>query len=102
MDIETIRRCLTGGAFFVTDHALTEGFKEGITAADMVEVIQTGKIIERYPDRHRCLIYRRRDDGIPVHVVVDFRAKNTVDIVTTYIPQKSEWINSQLRKKRKR
>jgi hypothetical protein len=68
----------------------------------MVGAIRTGKIIEQYPDRHRCLIFGRSADGIPIHVVVDFGEKKTVDIVTTYIPQKNEWINSQVRKKRKR
>lgn len=102
MDIGAIRGCITRGAYFVTDHALTEGFKDGITVSNMVGAIRTGKIIEQYRERHRCLIFGRRADGIPIHVVVDFGARETVDIVTTYIPQKSEWINSQVRKKRKR
>lgn len=102
MEIKEIRACLERGAFSGTDHALTEGFKDGITAADMVKVVQTGKIIERYPERHRCLVFGRNSDGIPVHVVPDFRSRQSVDIVTAYIPQKDQWIRSQVRKKRKR
>jgi hypothetical protein len=101
MEIDAIRAAIQKGRFFVTDHALTEGFKDGISVADMLDVIRTGAIIERYPERHRCLIYGCNADAIPIHVVVDFRAKKFVDIVTTYIPQRDQWIRSQVRKKRR-
>lgn len=102
MHIDAIRAFIRRGNFFVTDHALTEGFKDGISVADMLRVIQIGNIIQQYPDRNRCLIYGRNADAIPVHVVADFSARRTVDIVTTYIPQRDQWIRSQIRKKRKR
>ena len=102
MEIGEIRACLRRGAFFVTDHAILEGFKEGITVADMIRILETGKIIERYPKRHRCLVFGHRADGIPLHVVIDFREKSSVDIVTTYVPQRQQWIKGQVRKKRKR
>ena len=101
MEIDTIRTSIRKGKFFVTDHALTEGFKDGITVADMLHVVQTGKIIERYPGRKRYLIYGRNADAIPVHVVIDFSDGQSVDIVTTYVPQRDQWIKNQVRKKRK-
>ena len=101
MEINAIRASIRKGSFFVTDHALTEGFKDGISVADMLHVIQTGKIIERYPGRRRCLIYGHNAAAIPVHVVVDFSAGRSVDIVTTYVPQRDQWIKGQVRKKRK-
>ena len=102
MEINAIRASIRKGSFFVTDHALTEGFKDGISVADMLRVIQTGKIIERYPGRRRCLVYGHNVAAIPVHVVVDFSAERSVDIVTTYVPQRDQWIKSQVRKKQKR
>ncbi len=102
MEIAAIRACIRRGNFFVTDHALTEGFKDEISVADMLIVIETGKIIERYPARQRCLIFGYSAAAIPVHVVVDFGAGRSVDIVTTYIPQRDQWIKGQVRKKRKR
>lgn len=102
MEIESIRAFIRKGNFLVTDHALTEGFKDGISVADMLHAIRTGKIIERYPDRSRCLIFGRNADALPVHVVIDFGAGRSVDVVTTYIPQRDQWIKSQIRKKRKR
>lgn len=102
MEIDAIRASVRKGNFSVTDHALTEGFKDGISVADMLHVVQAGKIIERYPDRKRCLIYGHNADAVPVHVVVDFSAGRSVDLVTTYVPQRDQWIRSQVRKKRKR
>jgi hypothetical protein len=98
MEIDAIRASIRKGNFYVTDHAITEGFKDGISVADMLHVIQTGKIIERYLERKRCLIYGHNADAIPIHVVVDFRGSQSVDIVTTYIPQRDQWIRSQIRK----
>lgn len=102
MEIEEIRALVEKGAYWVTDHALLEGFKEGIDVADMLRVVRTGKIIERYPVRHRCLMYGRNADGIPVHVVIDFRAKRAIEIITTYIPQRDQWIRSQVRKRKRK
>ena len=102
MEIDAIRTCIGMGNFFVTDHALVEGFKDGISVADMLHAIQTGKVIERYPVRQRCLVYGRSADAVPIHVVVDFAIERFLDIVTTYIPQRDQWIKGQVRKKRKR
>jgi len=102
MEIEEIRALIQRGAFAVTDHALTEGFKDGISVADMVSAVMTGRIIERYPKRQRCLVFGRAASGLPIHVVVEFRSEQTVDFVTTYIPKRSQWIKGQVRKRRKR
>ncbi len=102
MQLEEIRACVTQGAFWVTDHAITEGFKDGITVADMVRAVETGKIIERYPEGHRCLVFGRNDHGLPVHVVIDFSGKSFVDIITAYVPQRDQWIRDQVRKRRRR
>jgi hypothetical protein len=79
-----------------------EGFKDGSTVADMMRAVMTGRIIERYPKRQRCLMSGRTADGLPVHVVVEFPSEQGVDFVTTYIPQRDQWINGQVRKRRKR
>jgi len=90
--IEVMRALIQQGAFSITDHALTEGFKDGITVEDMIGVVMKGKIIERYPERHRCLVFGRNADGFPIHVVVEFRSKHTVEIITTYVPHRDRWI----------
>jgi uncharacterized protein DUF4258 len=100
--IEEIRVLIQQGAFSLTDHAFTEGFKDGITVGEMIGVVMKGKIIERYLKRHRCLVFGRNADGLPIHVVVEFRSKQTVQIITTYIPHRDQWIKGRVRKKRKR
>jgi hypothetical protein len=102
MEIDQIRRLIRRGRFAVIDHAVTEGLKDGITVADMLQTICNGKIIERYPERDRCLISGSSASGLPIHVVIDFSARYMVDIITTYIPQGDQWIKSQLRKRRRK
>lgn len=102
MEIDQIRRLIRNERFAVIDHAITEGLKDGITVADMLQAIRTGKVIERYPARRRCLVSGLSASGLPVHIVIDFSAKYMVDIVTTYVPQGDQWIKSQLRKRRKK
>jgi uncharacterized protein DUF4258 len=100
--IEEIRAFIQKSAFSITDHALTEGFKDGITVGDMIGVLMKGKIIERYPERHRCLVFGLSADRLPIHVVVEFRLMQTVEIITTYVPHRDQWIKGRVRKKRKR
>lgn len=102
MEIDQIRRLIRKGHFSVVGHAITEGLKDGITVTHMLQAIYSGKIIERYPKRGRCLISGLNASGIPIHVVVDFSARYAVDIITTYVPQGDQWIKSQLRKPRKK
>lgn len=99
MDIERIRIKLKRGEFNITDHALIEAFKDGISINDIIYCINNGKIIEEYPDRKRCLIFSMLNFDIPLHVVVDYSWKEEIDIVTVYIPDSSEWINFQIRKR---
>lgn len=98
MDIATIRKKVKVGKFNIVDHALTEAFKDGISINDIIACIYTGKIIETYPDRMRCLIFSMLNLDIPLHVAVDYSSKE-IDIITAYIPDSRLWINFQVRKK---
>jgi len=100
MDIKQIRVKVSSGHFAVDDHALTEALKEGILVDDMVYAIMHGKIIEDYPERSRCLIFANLPSGLPLHVVVEYAWPEEVNIITTYIPEKQKWIESQIRKRR--
>ena len=56
MTIDEIKAKIKTGRFTVTDHALIESFKDGITMSDIIYCLDHGKIIEKYPHRKRCLI----------------------------------------------
>jgi hypothetical protein len=43
MEVDAIRESIQKGNFFVTDHAITEGFKDGISVADMVHAFRLGR-----------------------------------------------------------
>ncbi len=100
MRIDQVRNLIRNGHYAVTDHAITEGLKDGLTVGDMVQALLNGKIIERYPERHRYLIFGSTTLGLPIHVVIDFSTKFIVDIITAYIPQGDQWIKSQVRKRK--
>jgi hypothetical protein len=44
MEIDAIRESIRKGTFYVTDHVITEGFKDGISVADKVTpVVKSGR-----------------------------------------------------------
>ncbi|MEK6791225.1 MAG: DUF4258 domain-containing protein [Deltaproteobacteria bacterium] len=86
MDIEQLRAKVTTGNFNITDHAMTEAFKDGISINDILYCIERGKVIEKYPERKRYLIFSMLNFDIPLHVVVDYFWEEEVDIITAYIP----------------
>ncbi|OQY53447.1 MAG: hypothetical protein B6245_22880 [Desulfobacteraceae bacterium 4572_88] len=72
-----------------------------IPAVEKLEKVAIhGKIIEEYPERERVLIYSEiEEDGLPVHIVVDYSEPEEPVIVTSYVPDSKYWIKYQIRKK---
>jgi Domain of unknown function (DUF4258) len=65
-------------------------------------VLLNGKIIERYPERKRVLVYGKMLNKVPLHVVCNFSDPELLYIVTVYIPSPAEWsANFQKRKERR-
>jgi hypothetical protein len=76
----------------VSEHALREAHKEGIRAKDIIYLVLTGEVIERYPNRRRILVSGRyRDTDLNVHVVCDYSDPIEVVVTTVYIPTRSRW-----------
>ncbi len=69
--------------------------KEGFTENDILGVIQSGRLLENYPEEQRCLLLGSFVSGesavSPLHVLCDYSSDEIVDIVTAYIPQKPWW-----------
>ena len=101
MNIDNIHAKVHAKQYFIYDHALTEAFKDGISVGDIRYVLLNGEIIEDYSERQRCLVYDNLPDGTPVHVIVEY-ARPELEIVTTYVPDKREWIDFKIRKTRSR
>ena len=96
MEHEGIRRCLVNCRF--TDHARREMEAEpfGVIRVDEVlRVLDTGEIIEEYPDDvpyPSYLILGRTATGRPIHVVcAPVPAERRLIIITTYQPDPARW-----------
>jgi hypothetical protein len=97
---EQIRNNIRAEKYEYYLHALTEGKKDGVEPEDILYVLLNGKIIERYPDRQRSLVYGEMMNGLPLHVVCNYADPDMIYIVTVYIPSDAEWIcNYQQRRK---
>lgn len=99
MDIARIRELFRQGRFNFYFHAFQEALKDGITGDDILYVIEHGEIIEKYLNRERCLIFADTRDDTPLHVVVDYSCEGELQVVTTYVPNRGEWIAFRRRRR---
>ena len=64
-----------------------------ISTAEVRQVIDTGEIIEDYPDDprgHSCLMLGHGNDRRPIHIVCAPKAEYLA-IITTYLPNPDTW-----------
>ena len=64
-----------------------------ITTSEVRSVVESGDLIEDYPDDargHSCLMFGAGEEGRPIHVVCSPRDEFLV-IITAYVPSESEW-----------
>jgi hypothetical protein len=102
ISIEDIRSFIQNESYEFYNHAITEAKKDGVEPEDVVYVLLTGKIIERYAMRYRVLVNGTMLNGLPLHVVCDYSDKEVMYIPTVYIPSDDEWINNYQRRKKGR
>lgn len=77
----------------ITLHAAKRLEQRGISTDDLISCIQTGEIIEQYPDDYpfpSCLILGSSVAGRAVHIVVGSDLE-TLWIVTAYYPDPEQW-----------
>ena len=80
---------------------IEEGFDEG----NIIEALTSRgrKILEAYPEEHRCLVLGSYAVGKKVrnhlHVVCDYSDSDMLDIVTAYLPQRPWWVTPSRRGK---
>jgi hypothetical protein len=85
----------------VSRHALREAYKEGLRGNDIIHAIFKGQVIEYYPRRRRLLIAGpTKRANVPLHVVCDYTDADEVVAVTVYIPSRSRWMTSLVRKRK--
>ena len=84
-------------------HAVERMFERGISMEDVRQVIQSGKVIEDYPNDKpfpSCLVLGKAE-GKPLHVVIATdKEVNRAIIITVYEPNPSQWEPGFERRKR--
>ena len=87
-----IAQAVAQGQYRYTVHGTRQRIERHLRDADIEEAIQSGEIIEDYPEHHYgpcCLILGYTSGGKALHMVCSCRS--VVDIITVYEPDPSEW-----------
>jgi hypothetical protein len=105
--LNRLRACFIANQVFYTRHARDEMRGEelgSICEQEVLETIQSGEILERYPDDEpypSALIYGLTAAGRPIHVVCAYASDEDDDlaiVITVYEPDPSRWENCRRRK----
>ena len=103
MDLELCRRLCLESIIIWTQHCLERMQERDISRADVKNGIQTGEVIENYPDDYpnpSCLVFGYTVNGRILHIVVGCDMIN-IYIITAYYPDTSKFENDlKTRKKR--
>ncbi len=93
MDITDLQKLCKSGAIRWTLHVLERLLKRGISQDDVIQAINSGEIIEQYPDDYpypSCLLLGNTDTGAALHVVCGL-GDSEVWMITAYHPDPEEW-----------
>lgn len=93
MDIADLQKLCSDEDIHWTGHVLKRLIQRGISQADVIQTIQSGEIIEQYPDDYpypSCLLLGLTVAGEPLHVVCG-RGENEIWMITAYHPDPEEW-----------
>lgn len=88
LDIEILRSLCRAGAVNWSVHASERIQQRGIFREDVINAIQTGRIIEQYPDAFpfpACLVLGLNVRDTYIHVVCGYDGSE-IHIVTAYYP----------------
>ena len=101
INIETLRELCNNRRIKFTAHILARLQERGIYPSDIRNCINTGRIIEQYPDDYpfpSCLVLGCTVDKKSLHVVVGVGEGN-LWLVTAYYPDPAKWENGFSKRK---
>lgn len=93
IDIARLRKYYADDMVFVTAHASERFRQRGIKTKDIRYAVQTGEIIEQYPDDYpypNCLILGKTIDNCLIHIVMSDEGSAS-RIITAYFPNVEKW-----------
>ena len=100
----SVRKLVKERDLRVSSHGYDELAEDGIFVRDIVASVETGQVVEDYPEfgKGPCVLVLQRDaDGEPVHVewgIPKGHSRSAV-LVTAYRPDPSRWISDFLGRK---
>ena len=93
IDIEKLRSYFEDDTVFVTEHAAERFRQRGIRISDIRNVVNSGEIIEQYPDGFpfpSCLILGNDRHGNSIHICMSDEGTAS-RIITAYYPDLNKW-----------
>lgn len=93
IDLESLKASFDRDTVFVSDHAAKRFRERGIKINDVRNAVQSGEIIEQYPDDYpypSCLILGLSSAQEKIHVVMSDEGTSS-RIITAYFPDKEKW-----------
>lgn len=93
LNIKYIQKYIEEGNIIWTEHCLNRLTQRDILIADVINTINTGKIIEYYYEDYpyqSCLILGQDNNNEILHIVCGIN-KKTVYIITAYYPDSIKW-----------
>ena len=99
---EFIRQCVEKDDYEFSLHADDERLSDGLTIAELEEVLCSCELIEDYPDDPRgpsCLVLGSAT-GRPLHVVCGLTKQQKLLLITVYRPTMPKWRDEKTRNPR--
>ena len=93
IEIETLRKYFHEDKVFVSAHAAERFNQRGINVRDIREAINSGEIIEQYPEDYpypSCLVWGKNLSGKCIHAVLSDEGSSS-RIITAYFPSFDKW-----------
>ena len=93
LDILLLRKLCEDKRVIWSKHIVKRLEDRGIYRTDVLHVLETGTIIEQYPDSYpypSCLIYGLLVNGEPLHIVVGTDG-TILTFITTYQPSETKF-----------
>jgi len=93
LDINTIRQLYSAHKVEWTSHVSKRLLQRGISSSEVEASINTGAIIENYPDDYpypSCLLMGKSKENRVLHIVCAIN-NDTLWIITAYEPNMIEW-----------
>lgn len=101
MDISEIKEKVKNDDYEISFHGEKERYAENITLHDIETAVESGEILEDYPDDPRgasCLVLGHSQNR-PLHIVCGAAPTGDIRVITVYIPKLPKWLDERTRAK---